>query len=305
MTAEAGLSLQFKEMPLKAIACLDCLWLWDPQTIQQLPYYDPRKIRIPLLEIANTEMPQQPGILDSLPFADRYIGKFNTLAHRDFYPFPNIANTVESAKYKNHEYLLKSTLHFLNAILKDDKTGKAFLENPTQADELPNSILTFQIKPARPAIPTESELLTWLRYGQMEKVRQAWKSTEKVLVSQPSFFFATLLLIRNNEPHAKEALELYLSAYPPQHERIINLFGYGFLHAKQAQTALELFERSVNQFPHSPYGYEGLVQVYLELGDKEKAAYAAKKGLAILNTSSLSSQEKEVLEKTFYEITGQ
>ena len=52
MLAGAGISLQLKEMAFKALACLDCFW--DKDNLKQLPYYDPKKIRIPILEHLST-----------------------------------------------------------------------------------------------------------------------------------------------------------------------------------------------------------------------------------------------------------
>lgn len=297
MMAQAGLSLHMKEKNLKAIACLDCAW--NSNTFKDLPWYNPKKITdITILELINTEFGQQQfSYLDSLPYAERYIGRFNVFAHADFYPFPKIARWAESAGFQNYEYLCDYTLAFLNSVFKDDEKAKSFRTEPAKQDWLPPGFVFVKHKLPVEAPPAEEDFLTWLRYGQMEKVRAAWKSFGKDCSTQPNLFFTTLFLIRDNEPQAFEALKMFVEVYPedPRNEGLYSRLGYTMLQNKQTDKALEVFELFAKNNPYSPYAINAMADVYMVKGDKTKAKSEAKKLLDLLAKSELPGNEKQLL----------
>jgi tetratricopeptide (TPR) repeat protein len=296
MLAGAGMSLQLKEMPFAALACMDCSW--GEKRLQQMPFYDPKKIRIPVLEMVNTEFAdQQKTFLDSLPFAERYKVRFQQFPHADFYPFPKIARPEESAKHRNFELASTITLHFLNAVLKDDPESKTFLAFATDKQMLPSNVLSLTKAPAQKAVPTEGEFLTWLRYGDMGKVRAARKAEGGQMASQQALFGVVLFLCKDNEPHAMEALKMYTAAYAadPRKSMLYQEYGYALLQERQTGKALEVFTLFAQDFPESPYAQVALHNAYGAMGEKEKAKEAARKALELVDRSSLSAAEKERL----------
>lgn len=296
MMAQGGLSLQFKEMPLDGIACLDCTF--NPEAMKKLPYYDPKKIRIPIMELINTDVPQQTSFLDSLPYAERLIGRFHVFPHADFYPFPKIARPAESKGFTNYEYLLAYTLRFFEGIFRNDESAQKFATNPGHEEGWPAGYLFVRRKAAAPIMPTENEVLTWLRYGETTRVNEAWENFGKKLFETPNnLFFITLFLVRDNEPQAFDAVKIYAGAFPDDNRipALLNNVGYGLINAKKLDQAREVFEFFSKQYPLSPYAWNGLSDVAIARGDKTTAKTHAKKVMEILEKAIMSPQEKQAL----------
>ena len=200
MMAQAGISLQMKEKLVDAIACLDCFT--DKQILQTLPFYEPRSVRLKILQITNKAFGNMNRfLLDSLIYADRFEVKINGLQHPDFYPFPRIASSEKAKQQLMYDLILRNTLMFLDFAFskKGDYQG-----------------ISAEVKkyPATGIMPTEAEFLEWLRFGSMDRVRTAWREFGKELSGQQNFFSVVLFLARDKSIFAKEAFEMYSSVYP-------------------------------------------------------------------------------------------
>ena len=104
---------------------------------------------------------------------------------------------------KNHvmyEHILRNTLSFLEYALQ----GRGVYNG--------NEAMTRRYN-AAVIMPTEAEFLEWLRFGQMQKVRQAWRQYGKEITGKENFFSVVLFLARDKSLYAKEAFEMYSSAY--------------------------------------------------------------------------------------------
>lgn len=301
MMANVGLSLQMRGRPLQAIACLDCAWPWnDSKKTTQMPFYNEKKIRIPILEITNTEFGTPNNFLDSLPFSERYRFKFSKLLHADFYPLPKVTDYNRSKEYVNHEYILLSTLHFLNAVLKNDPDGRAFLNNAETEKAIPRNLLSINYMPAQKPIPTEEEFLTWLRYGEMEKVNIALKeNAAQAIASKDNFFFTTFFLAVDNTPYAFDALKLYASIHADDKrmEMVFSRLGESFLREKKLKEAIELYSLFTLKFLDSPFAFDRLAEAYQNSGDKENMKTASQRVLDLLSKkASLTNEEKALVE---------
>lgn len=300
MMAQGGLSLQLREMPLNAIACLDCDW--RPQELKKLPYFDTRKIRIPLLELVNTEFrEQQFSFLDSLPYAERFVGRFVTFVHGDFYPFPKIARPAESKGFRNYEYMARYTLRFLNGIFSNDTSAQSFRKNPAKNDDFPPGYIFVRKREALPPIPTENEFLTWLRFGKTDKARETWNSFGKAIFSKPdNLFFTAFFLVRNAEPAAFDAIKIYTEAYPddPRSPGLLNRLTYDLLGKKQIEKARESATLFIQTFPASPYAVCAMASVEFAAGNRAKAKELAQKTIEITRESNLQEREKEYLRQS-------
>lgn len=214
MMAQAGLALQMKASPLRAIACLECLDY--KEKLERLPYFDSLAVRIPLLELINSTWEdattdQRRSYLDRFPASTRYVGRFSSLDHADFYPFPKIA--VPGTSHEKYEAILYTTLQFLNAMLRDDANGRRFLENAGPVPGAASDFLRIRVSPPR-SIPTEAEVLGWVRYGQVGRAREAIRTFGSTLVTRSSLFTTVLFLARDGEQHADSAVALFRSTFP-------------------------------------------------------------------------------------------
>ena len=302
MLSQIGLSLQFKEKPLKAIACLDCSW--RPEVLRKMPYFDPKAVRIPILELVNTGFAnQEESFLDSLPYALRYIGRLKNFPHADFYPFPKIATPEGSSRYTNYEFSLILSLNFLNAALKNDTAALDFMQALADEDRLFPELRSMRKERAAPAIPTEHEFLTWLRYGEMGKAKKAWSRYGKGLVTENNIFISTLFLARERAPHAYEAFNLYISEFPasPRNVMLYQHLGDALLELKKPQLALEVYSHWRRQFPDSPHVCMAVSDAQLLLGWNNEAVRNLEQALEKAASSDLTADEKAVLIKSVHE----
>ena len=294
MASQAGLALQMKERFLRAIACLDCQL--KEKTIAQLPFYNPESINIPFLQLVNTQFQKQEnGYLDSLKYSERYLYRFKNFPHSDFYPFPKIATPEKSKTHINYEFILQSTLHFLNAFLKNDQREKETLTNPNLHSNHPPDFVTVRRYPAEQSIMRESEFLTLLRFGKMEAAQKEWNEHPEIRkkISKENFFSAVLFLCRDGEQHAYDALKMYSNVYSgdPKIEMLYKLLGNAYIKAKSDEAVL-VFKDYYEIFPDSPSVLEGLISAYQLVGNKSHAKIAARDLIELVKRVEINEQEK-------------
>jgi hypothetical protein len=200
MLAQAGISLQMKEELLDAIACLDCIA--EESTFKLLPYYEPRRIRLKIMQITNEALRNRNRFaMDSLIYSERFEVNVRGLKHPDFYPFPGIAFPEKAKERVMHELILYNTRLFLDYALLGNGDFKSSSSEITKHE-------------ASGFMPTEAEFLEWLRYGRMDQVRRVWDLYGKSLSGQDNFFSVVLFLSRDKSEFANEAFKMYSSAYP-------------------------------------------------------------------------------------------
>ena len=166
MGAHAGLLFQMRTGLLDAIAMLDVNF---PETMRRLPYFDPVAVRVPVLDLPNTEYPRDDvSLLDSLRYAERFLVRFRELPHVDFYQFNRVGRPETAREQRNYEYISRYARTFLDATLKGDSAARRSLLAGPEANGLPAGFLTTTHRPALAAAPTEGEFLTLARYQGFE-----------------------------------------------------------------------------------------------------------------------------------------
>ena len=218
MLAHGGMALQMKAESLRAIACVECLGYTD--ILQQLPFYDPRRLRIPMLEMINSSYEgaatgQHHSALERFPSAHRFVARLKGVEHSDFYPFPKIARP--GTPHPKFDAVVRTLLLFLDATLRSDNQARERLARSGPVPGMPTDFLrvTEHRAPAAP-VPTESEFLGWLRYGRLEDARAAWRTHGRVLVGRARMFTTVLFLARDREPHAAEAVAMFREGFPAE-----------------------------------------------------------------------------------------
>jgi hypothetical protein len=211
MFAQAGLALQMRGTPLAAIACLEC---GDNETLKPLPFYDPARVRIPVLELRSSSWN---GAMDQAPFtqglraATRYVGRFTSLGHPDFFPFAKLAGQPTASR---HDAVAVVARAFLDATLKGDAHATAFLQSGGPLPGLPADSLQLRVLGAEDLPPTAAEFLGWLRFGDMYRVRAAWDRFGAALVERDRMFAAVLFLARDGAPQAADAVAMFRRGFP-------------------------------------------------------------------------------------------
>lgn len=296
MLAQVGLAYQFREPMLDAIACLDCPANWNWQAMHQLPFYDVRKIRIPILEVINSQVPEQrQTFLDSLPYSQRYIVRNTNLPHADFYPFSKIAHPEDSGKFMNYEHLSEMVRMFLSSELHADDSAMPKLQDLVNGKFGGENNMSIKIIPASPNKLTENEFLTALRFGNLAEVKSALSDPGYTTsINAANVFSVVLFLSRDGAPHALDAISIYSGAYPEDQRTgfLYRLLGQSHLE-KEPLLAVRAFSEAVRHYPEDLYSLEGLAQAYSASANSGKAEEVMKKVLQLLPASQLSPQEKE------------
>lgn len=296
MFAQRALEWQMKDQIFSSIACLDCDL--EPEALKSSPHYEPKKMTIPFLQLLNTDHNQLPSITDSLLYMRRYKIECRDLPHADFYPFKRIAKPENSSSDKNYDYIARLTLKFLNATLKSDaKSEKELLDNLGT----PQSSATMTVRDALAPVPTEDEFLTWLRDGEIEKAKSAYKIHGRSLARRDPFFFSIVFLARDRAPHAWETLKMFVDAYPahPRVLRYLNIYGYYFLNQERNLLEAKLaFEMMLRDYPQSPYAHDAWADYLVETGRNADAITHSEQVIQLSKTAQLNPAEKDALIKS-------
>ncbi len=216
MLAQIGLTFQFKEALLDALVCLDCPGDWSEAQQRELPFYDTKRIRIPILAMSNSEQPDQNmTFLDSLPYSERYKVRLNDFPHSDFYPFPKIADPGSSKSHRNYEFITELTQLFLSMTLYPENDARKEFVALAKQNPMAHLISSIQEMNAEDPVYTENEFLTYLRFGQLDKIQGEYRGKEYVTsINKSNLFSVILFLCRDKKPHAKDAISIYENAYP-------------------------------------------------------------------------------------------
>ena len=296
MFAQRGLEWQMKDQIFSSIACLDCDL--ELEALKSSPHYDPKKMTIPFLQLLNTEHNQLPSVADSLFYMRRYKIEYKDLPHADFYPFKRIAKPENSTADKNYDYIARLTLRFLNATLKNDAESEKELHSNLNTQP---SIATITVREALPPVPTEDEFLTWLRDGQIEKAKAAYKIHGRTLARRDPFFFSIVFLARDRAPHAWETLKMFVDAYPghPRVLRYLNIYGYYFLNqGYNLNEAKIAFQAMLKDYPQSPYAHDAWADYLMEVGKVQEASARSEKVISLTTSAQLQQNEKDGLTKS-------
>jgi dienelactone hydrolase len=242
-----------KDSRIKALVNLDGSVRYYPDLVKSAGYLTPRTLTIPLLFLADKEDPIEPGkdvrphsLINQLIYSDVYKVGMHPLTHEDFaadtlhfYTADDPAELPIAALSEGYGWMSRYVLEFLNAELKGDLTGRAFLNRSPAANGVPASVLSFQAQPH--------------------------KATEVTLET-----FAARL----NQQHFTHAVKLYaeLRKVDPQFEltkTTLEPWGFTLLNQGQIAAAVEIFELQARLFPKDADAYGDLA--YAQIANNDRA----------------------------------
>jgi tetratricopeptide (TPR) repeat protein len=246
--------------------------------LMQSPYYDPAKVRVPLMHFmtrrdapANVDL----SFYDALKYSNAYLVKMDSLRHFDFTAFGMLAAMVPNFNGKppkevklGNELVCRYALHFLNACVKGDQASLAFLKNNPEANGAPAGFLALESKAALKAPPTEDQFVQLIRNKGCDEASRIYQEVKKI------------------DPET----EIF-------REFVINNLGYEFLQSQRVAEAIKIFKLNVEAFPDSWNVYDSLAEGYMVNGDKQLAIEFYNKSLEI---NPDNTNGKQMLER----ITG-
>ncbi|WP_225444186.1 CocE/NonD family hydrolase [Echinicola arenosa] len=260
---------QMRNESIKAIVSLDGSIKYQYSTLKKSPFFDIKKVDIPFIHMAQKDIPEevmkehninptlnhQFEFYDSLVYSQAYQLKFNHLTHAYFSTLGVLFQERDKRQDKSDAEIMDSyrwvsiyTLKFLDASLKNNEDGFAFLENPPVQNGM--IILKTKLAQQRPFdFQDFNELASKHDYKDLETLY------EETLQKHPSMQLPEGNL--NN-------LGLQLTFNP-----------------ETSQYGISIFLLATHLYPNSANLYDSMAEAYLFIGDRDNAIVNFKKSLSL------------------------
>lgn len=262
-----------KDARIKALVSLDgSLRYWSKLVDggkEAAQYVTPARVTVPLLYLGarprtveeNLRMPNKVvySFMNEMKYSDVYIASFQPMRHASFSSFA--MRTVPDDWFGDytraevsvaHSWAARYTRHFLDAYLKDDAAGLAFLNNSPAANGAPPRMLSLDVRRKTDAVPPTLE--SFVR-------RLAQEGFDKSVDSYARF----------------------TSQYPGFKLSEDELFSWGLelLNRGDYVRAREIFRLGAQLYPDKAFLVEGLAEMQAKTGQKEDALANYRRVLAI------------------------
>jgi len=221
---------------------------------RMLPYYDPMRIKAPVLSMFRSDQNVQTTEIDALAAADRYLIEFARAIHADFDSYPALAASSppqfvdanalsvrdQQTGLANFELVCRLSLAFLNSA----NLGTAFTPETSRLAAMTHS--------RRRDAPTEEDI-------------------------------GSMIILRRYEAAARRVMDAQ-AKYPGQELfrfKTMNRIAYEFLYTNHAPLAVDMFRLNVLAHPQSAEAYESLAEGYEAIRDNTEAIANYRQALAI------------------------
>ena len=256
-----------KDSRIDALVSLDGSVRSYPDVIDQSRFLTPERITVPLLYIAATprqledlpsDMNQDRSFLNKMKYADLYRVTLAPYVHADFSVMGQRFRA--DGGYGNYDarelsvangWLETYVRHFLDATLKGDAAGRAFLEMSPAEIGAPAHLLTVYRTKAQAAPPTRASFAAELGSKGFDQALQVYQATQK---RDPAF------ALSDNE---------------------LNRWGYGLLRAGDMPRAIAILRLNTELHADSWNAFDSLGEAYAANGDKALAVQAYRRSLAL------------------------
>lgn len=196
---------------------------------------------------------------DSLKYSQAYRLQFNKLTHAYFSSMGILFLNRDPRQDKSDTEIMESykwvatyTLQFLNAYLKQDASGLAFIGATPEKNGVPEGLITMQSKKPEKACFTFEDFHEQAKAINYEHLNELYQTIRK---NQPAFEIAEGQL---------NDLGLQLTYNP-----------------KTTMQGIHILSFATDIFPQSGNLFDSLAEAYLYAGEKEKAIINFKKSLAL------------------------
>jgi tetratricopeptide (TPR) repeat protein len=238
-----------------------------PDVIDQSQFLTPERITVPMLYVAATprhledlpsDMNRERSFLNKMKYADLYRVTLAPYVHSSFSVMgQRFLGDNRYGDYDQHElsvangWLERYVHHFLDARLKDDAAGRAFLEASPAEIGAPAHLLTVYRTKAQGAPPTRASFAAELARKGFDQALSVYQAMQK-----------------RNAGFALTDGEL-------------NSWGYRLLRAGQVRQAIAILRLNTEVHPDSWNAFDSLGEAYAGDGDKRLAIQAYRKSLAL------------------------
>ena len=227
-------------------------------------WFNPRVMRAPILSLqsghANEAGAQDSAVIDSLRFADRYVGRVDHAMHGDFSDFAMLAplfpvdvqgRTALEAR-DAHEAVALYVLNFLEGTLRHNAEALAFVRESSEANHLRGGTVQLRLW-RRVEVPGEDEFVSIIR--------------------------------RRGLAAALDTLSRAKARYPTIEiidQPTLNRLGYGLVEATSFALAVDVFKLNAAAHPNSADAYDSLAEGLIAAGNVTQAIGAYRQLIAVL-----------------------
>ncbi|RYG39279.1 MAG: dienelactone hydrolase [Burkholderiales bacterium] len=256
-----------KDSRIDALVSLDGSVLSYPDVIDQSRFLTPERITVPMLYVAATprhledlpsDMNQERSFLNKMKYADLYRVTLASYVHSNFSVMgQRFLSDSAYGNYDQHElsvangWLETYVLRFLDAHLKGDAAGQAFLEmSPTQVGA-PAHLFTVYRTKAQGAPPTRASFAAELASKGFDQALAIYQAMQK---REPGFSLS---------------------------DNDLNSWGYKLLRDGQVSSAIAILRLNSELHADSWNAFDSLGEAYAGDGNKPLAIEAYRKSLSL------------------------
>lgn len=266
-----------KNQHIKALISLDGTERYRYDVLKKSAYFNLNKLNIPYVHFAQKDIPQVVleedkipvelnhtfPLYDSLKYSDVYSYKFHDLTHSYFSSYGILFGNRDTRQDKSDAKIMASykilsdhTLHFLNAILKNESEAVKFMENEPGANGFAQNLISRKIKKS---LATQFDYRDFNDLALTQGYQDLIPLYEKTLIKHPNLkleegMLNTLGMRFSFDPERIEqginVLLLALHIYPKS-ANLYDSLAEAYLHNKDFKNAIVNFEKSLGLNPEN------------------------------------------------------
>jgi hypothetical protein len=254
----AALTHEMRNMSASAVVSIDG---YETKTssatgLRQSPYYDPVRLRVPYLSVAQDNPPTpslafSDSLLRELKYSDRYAYVVRDMDHATLLGNLMVYPQLRAEQRLGYEFVWRTIRSFLDGSVKGDTAGRAFVTRSAVQNGFPAWLVKTEVKAAAlPAVPMAEEVEQIAMTGNVERLRTIFRraraadSAARVFTASDLNLFAFRFARRGNADVAIALDELAVEAFPSSATAANNL-GNRYRDAGRAARAVELWERAL------------------------------------------------------------
>ena len=273
-----------KDSRIDALIALDGSVRSYPDVIDQSRFLTPDRITVPLLYVAATprhledlpaDMNQDRSFLNKMKYADLYRvtlapyihGNFSVTVGQRFLADSDYGAYDKDELSAANGWLETYVRHFLDAYLKGDADGLAFLKKPASQTGAPAHLFTVYRTTAQGFPPTRAGLAAELAREGFDQAAAIYKALQK---REPSFALS---------------------------EGELNSWGYRLLRNGEVRSSISILALNTQLHPDSWNAFDSLGEAYAKDGDVKAAGDAYRKSLALNPNNGNAVDQLSILDR--------
>jgi dienelactone hydrolase len=245
---------------ISALVSLDGSVRYFPELVRSAKYVVPERLTAPYLFVAARPIPIEDQIarksdmsgslLNELKYADFYMLTMNSMTHANFnseYQRFALDNGWGFGEYTREEtslamsWMARYVGQFLNAYLKNDAAGLAYLSNPPAKNGVPAHMLALEKRPSRGLPPTLETFAAGLGQRGFDHAPEVYADMQK----------------KNTDFKLGESELIH--------------WGYQLLQADKTRESIAIFKLATAEYPKSANAFDSLAEAHQKNNDKPQA----------------------------------